>query len=190
MRIDDSNFIDQIKKKNSKALEFIVNTYGNLVYKVAYSVLYRGNDISCIEECVNDVFLCLWNNIDSFDQSKGNFKNWLIAVTKYKAIDYKRKICRQANPECIDDYSLADDENTEKIIIEKENREELLALINSMDPVDREIFIRRYFLDEEISNIADKLSIRRSAVDNRLSRGRKSLKKKFSALKGELFNEC
>lgn len=109
-----------------------------------------------------------------------------MAVTKYKAIDYKRKICGQVNSECIDDYSLTDHENTEKLIIEKENREELLALINSMDPVDREIFIRRYFLDEEISNIAAKLSIRRSAVDNRLSRGRKSLKKKFSVLKGEV----
>ncbi|MBO3444474.1 RNA polymerase subunit sigma-70, partial [Clostridium sp. CCUG 7971] len=32
-----------------------------------------------------------WGNIKSFDKNKNNFKNWICAISKYKAIDYKRK---------------------------------------------------------------------------------------------------
>jgi len=185
MEIKDSNFEVQMKKKNRRALEFIMNKYSNLVYSVVRSVLNTAFYESYLEECINDVFLSVWNNIESFDETKGNFKCWIAAISKYKAIDYKRKLYKQNSVECIDDSDIYDEITTENIVISNENRKELLGAINDMNDQDREIFIRRYLLSEGIENIARTFSVDRNVVDQRLSRGRKFLKEKL-VLKGEI----
>lgn len=186
MKIDKNNFIEEIKRKNPRALDFVVDTYSGLVFKVVHTILNSSFHSQHVEECVNDVFWTVWNNIESFDKEKGNFKYWITAVAKYKAIDYKRKLFRQSTDECIDDCTIIDEVSTEKIIISKENREELLKAISGMKDEDKEIFIRRYFLDEGIENIAKAFGVERNLVDKRLSRGRKFLKEKLIPLKGEI----
>lgn len=186
MNIDANNFVEQIKKKNSKALEFVIEEYSNLVFKVVHTVLNSNFHAQYIEECVNDVFWAVWNNIKSFDSQKGNFKYWITAIAKYKAIDYKRKLFKQSTDESIDDYNLQDEFDVEKKLISKENKKEILTAINGMNLEDKEIFIRRYFLYEGIENIAKTFGVNRSLVDKRLSRGRKFLEKKLIFLKGEI----
>lgn len=180
MNINGDNYLGELKKKNTKALDFVVDLYGNLVYKAVYSVLGSGFEIHSIDECINDVFLAIWSNIESFHSERGNFKSWIIAISKYKAIDYKRKLYKEKSLECIDDIVIREDQEIEKLIILEENREELLHAINELKDVDKKIFIRRYFLDEDIDNIAKELGMNRGAVDNRLSRGRKVLREKLS----------
>lgn len=84
----DNDLIKQLKKKNPKALDYIFNKYGNLIFKVSYSIL---NNRTLSEECVNDVLLKIWNNIDSFNKSDEKFKAWIIVMTKYTSIDMLRK---------------------------------------------------------------------------------------------------
>ena len=184
--INENNFIQQLKMRNAAALDFAVDNYSSLVFKVVRSVLSSSFYSQYIEECVNDIFLSAWNNIESFDEEKGNFRYWITAVAKYKAIDYKRKLFRQSTSECIDDYSLSDEDSTENILVSKETKKELLKAINDMKDEDREIFIRRYFLYEDIENIAKTFGVDRNLIDKRLSRGRKFLKEKLVLLKGEI----
>ena len=76
MKIDETNFIKQIKAKNTDALDYIVDSYSNLVFKVIYSVLTSGYKIQDVEECANDVFWSVWTNINSFDEERGKFRSW------------------------------------------------------------------------------------------------------------------
>ncbi len=187
MKIDEDNFITQIKYKNSKALDFIVEEYSNLVFKIIQNVLNSSFHSQYVEECANDVFWSVWSNIDSFDMEKGNFKYWIAAISKYKAIDYKRKFFKQNNIESIDDHILFGDTNIENNAILNENKKEILEAINYMKKEDQEIFIRRYFLDEKIEDIAKIFGVNRNLIDKRLSRGgRKFLKEKLILLKGEI----
>lgn len=55
LHIDETNFIKEIRNKNPDALEFAVNAYGNLVYKIIYSVLNNTFEMPYIEECVSDI---------------------------------------------------------------------------------------------------------------------------------------
>lgn len=179
MNLDDSSLIVQLRRKNPKAMDFLVDNYSNLVFSVVRNVLNPGFNYQYVEECVYEVFWSVWNNMDSFDESKGEFKNWIAAVAKYKAIDYRRKFFRQINVESIDEYNLAGSVSTEDLVIAKENREELIKAIKSMKDDDREIFVRRYFLGEDIESIARTLGVNRNLVDKRLSRGRRVLKEKI-----------
>ena len=184
LKIDENNYIHQIKRKNSKGLDFVVDNYSNLVFKIIYDVLNSSFHSQYAEECANDVFLSVWDNIDSYNEEKGAFKNWIAAISKYKAIDYKRKLYKQSTDKCIDDYPLPDEVSTESLIVAKENNKELFQVIDLLNEEDREIFIRRYFLYEGIENIAKNFGVERNLVDQRLSRGRKFLKEKLTLLKG------
>ncbi|AFS79127.1 RNA polymerase factor sigma-70, ECF23-type [Gottschalkia acidurici 9a] len=188
MKIDNNNFIKEMKKKNAKALEFIVDEYSNLIFKITGNVLNSNFHSQNVEECVNDIFWSAWNNIESFDEEKGEFKHWISAIAKYKAIDYKRKLFKSSVVESIDDYdyALSSEDNIESLIIDKENSEELIEAIEKMKDEDKEIFIRRYFLYEGIENIAKSFGVNRNLVDKRLSRGREFLKQKLILLKGEI----
>ena len=184
MEISENNFIGKIKRKDSKGLEFVVDNYSNLVFKIIYNVLNSRFHSQYAEECANDVFWAVWTNIDSFDEEKGSFKNWIAAISKYKAIDYKRKLYKQSTDKNIDDYHLENEISIEGVIVAAENSRELLQAIDLLNEEDKEIFIRRYFLQESIENIAKEFCVERNIVDQRLSRGRKFLKEKLVLLRG------
>lgn len=184
--MDDLNFIANLKKKNKRALEFVVDHYSNLVCKVIRNVLPSNDCEAMVEECMNNVFWLVWCNIGSFDQTKGDFKSWIAAISKYKAIDCKRKLYKQSQWESFIDGNMYEEISTEEIVVTKENRKELMNAINDMKNEDREIFIRRYFLGEGIENIARTFSVDRNVVDQRLSRGRQYLKEKLVFMKGEM----
>lgn len=186
MDINEDNFITQLKLKNPAALDFIVNNYSNLVYKISCKILNSDFHSHYVGECANDVFWSLWNNISSFDDKKGNFKHWLSAISKYKALDYRRKLVKQSDVKCLNNEVLSDEYSIEDIIIASENKSELLEMIDTMKSEYREIFVRRYFLHEKIENIAKVLGISRNLVDKKLSRGRASLKAKLMFKKGEM----
>lgn len=179
MKIDENNFIDELRKKNYKAMDYIVDVYGNLIYKIVYSVLSKNYNTNSIGECTNDVFIKIWSNIDCFDTVKGTFKIWIMAIAKFKAIDYERKLMKYIDYADIDDLPLSSGENIENAFILNERRDEILSVINKMKEPDKYIFIKKYFLNEEIDIIAQSLDLTKAAVENRLSRGRKLLKGKL-----------
>lgn len=186
MNIDENNFVEQIKRKNSKALEFVVDEYSNLVFKVVRTVLNSTFQLQYSEECVNDVFWAVWNNIGSFDPEKGKFKYWMTAIAKYKAVDYKRKLFNESTNDSVDNYNFQCGIDTEQTIISKENRKEILKAMKDMKELDKQIFIRRYFLCENIENIAESYGLNRNTIDKKLSRSRKFLREKLIILKGEI----
>ncbi len=185
MDIGEHNFVGQMKKKNTGALEFVVDHYANLVVYVVRGVLNPGYLSQYTDECVNDVFWAVWNHIYSFDEERGCFKSWLAAIARYRAIDCKRRLLSQQTKECqSSDDAGHDGAAVESAVIARESGRELLQAINELKAEDREIFIRRYFLDDRIDHIADSLQMDRNLVDKRLSRGRKLLREKLRHLKG------
>ena len=145
MIINEDNVLLELKKRNPKALEYIINTYSNLVFKVVVNVL--GNDnYESAKECLNDIYLLVWDKHQLYNPQKASFKNWLLAVSKYKSIDYKRSL-KQTNNVHIEDEVLFSSNNVENEYIFKEKKAELLELLDTESKTDREIFIRKYILD-------------------------------------------
>lgn len=174
--INKENYIKALREKNIEALDFIMDTYSNLIFKVAYKVL---NKRELSEECINDVFLKVWNNIDRFNKEDCKFKNWICTITKYTAIDMLRSEKKHSNNLSIEEEVLNSKSELEK---DFQNDNDLLIIkneINSMDKIDREIFIRRFYYGEKIRAISEKLGMTDNAINLRILRGRKRLSEKI-----------
>lgn len=89
--LHEKDMLEGLRNKEINALHFLIEKYSRLIYKVIHSVLHNQHDKHVIDEVVNDVFMMVWENADRFDESRGHFQSGLIAIAKYKAIDYKRK---------------------------------------------------------------------------------------------------
>lgn len=80
MHINGDNFIEELQNRNSKALEYAFDNYYNYIYKIVFSVFGSEEYSTYIDECINDIFMCLWNNIDKFHKEKGSFKYYKAQV--------------------------------------------------------------------------------------------------------------
>ena len=72
-----------------------------------------------------------------------DFKKWICAIAKFKAIDYYRKASKKV--EFTSNYmDLNPEKSAEDELIMIEDKAELIQLINLLEPVDREIFIMKF----------------------------------------------
>lgn len=181
MKSNDTNFIRRLQRQKEDALEFIVDTYLPLIKGITYKILAPLENKGVIEECVNDIFLSIWNNSKKFDGDQADFKKWICAIAKFKAIDYYRKTAKNIElPQIYMDVNAEKSVEDELILIE--DRNELIKLINQLEPVDREIFIMKFLLGLKTEDIAEKFGLTRAAVDNRIYRGKKKLHKNATNL--------
>jgi len=178
MSVNEKNFIKYLSNKNEKAIDYLVETYGGLIKAIVNKHLYNLTDYH--DECINDILLAVWNGIDKYDETKGEFKNWLAAVSRYKCIAYQRKYLNTSLiQENIDNLELKGDDNVEKNLDNEELKKDVDSLLNALKPKDKEIFIRYYINEEKIKDIADNYSVKEEVIYNRISRGKKKIKSMF-----------
>lgn len=178
MKINEENFIQQLRKKNEKALDYVIDNYEWIIKSIVKKHLYNLKNVQ--EECINDILLGIWNNINSFDESKNEFKNWMAGIAKFKVIDYKRKYLKEAGYENIDNLNIYIPDNTLEDIIKKELEEEINEMLSCLKEKDRELFYKLYIEEKEIKDISFETGLKREVIYNRLTRGKKKLQKIFN----------
>ncbi|MBZ0302525.1 MAG: sigma-70 family RNA polymerase sigma factor [Anaerolineae bacterium] len=80
--------IDRIKQQDQLALTELYEMYGRMVYNMAMHVL---RSEAAAEEVTQDIFFEIWRKPDRWDPQKGRLSSWLLAVTRYRAIDRLRR---------------------------------------------------------------------------------------------------
>ncbi len=93
MKANENNFVELIKKRREEGLLYVIDTYGSLLYSIVRRRLFTAPDR--VDECMNDIFLGIWENINSFDGEKGSFEGWAEGVARLEAIDMLRRIQRE-----------------------------------------------------------------------------------------------
>lgn len=178
MRSNERNYIQRLKRSHEDALDYIVDQYLSLAKGTIRKVLGQFNDPGLIEECINDVFLSVWNNVDKFKGETEDFKKWIFAISKYKAIDYYRVKIKEAEV-VLESIEILGETSAEEELITLENRNEVMRLIDDLKPMDKKIFVLKFLLGYKSTEIAGKLNITKAAVDNRIYRRKRKLKERL-----------
>lgn len=177
MKIEEKNLISQLIKKNEKALDYVIDHYGWIIKSIVYKHLYNLKSVQ--DECINDILLGIWNNIDSFDEGRSEFKNWVAGIAKFKSIDYKRKYLKDLEYENVDDLNISIPDNTHEEIIKDELNDDILDMLNCLKEKDKDLFYKLYVEEKEISDVSSETGLKKEVIYNRLSRGKKKIQKIF-----------
>lgn len=170
--VNHNNFIDKLKNRDLRALDYLVDNYGDFVIKVSYSVL---QDRELSEECTNDVMLKVWNNISSFKGVDEQFPKWLAVITKRYAIDMIRREKRHKNNVLLNEDIKYATSNIEEAYEQKEEVEVVKREIDNLDTTTKEIFMRKFFKGQRVTEISKELGLTSTAVSNRLLRGKRKI---------------
>lgn len=175
--MNDYQIIELYLKRDEQAIVESQNTYGAYCYKIANNILHNHEDA---EECVNDTWLRTWNIVPP--QRPNYLALFLGKITRNLSFDRWRKAHAKKRGqqeielvldelmECIPDFM-----DVEQEILAKELGETINHFLKSLKKKDREIFLRRYYYVENVSNIAVDCGLKESYVLVILSRVRKKL---------------
>ncbi len=171
------DFIERLKRQDEKALDYLIDTYMPFLKGICQHILVKSCGYQAAEECLNDVFMTIWQKADRFEGDLDDFRKWAGTLTKYRAIDVYRRQLKMQQREAVTDDVRNDGRthDTEDAVLRNESRNEMLYRLHELPDTDRDLFLMKYYLDLSNGEIAETLGITLSAVDNRLYRGKRKL---------------
>lgn len=176
--MDDNKIIALYEQRDESAIKETSDKYGSYCFMVANNIL--SNEQDC-EECVNDTYLRIWNTIPP--QRPKSLKLFAAKIVRNLALDRFRSQNRQKRgggnicmaldevAEIVADTVDIDTESAERAFAELLNR-----FLNTLPKRECNVFVRRYFYFESISEIAGKYMLRESHIRVILSGTRKKLR--------------
>lgn len=175
MKIDEENFIKLLIRRDERAMDYVIESYGWLIKSIVQKHLYSFS--SDQGECINNILLAIWEHIESYDIEKGSFKNWLAGVSRFKCLEYKRKYLKNLEYENIDDLVIGIEDNTSENILRKELKDEIEKLLACLKDEDQMIFKKLYIDGSSIEDISKECAMSSAVIYNRISRGKKKIRK-------------
>ncbi len=169
----EEKLISGLRRHRHGSLEKVIELYTPYVTVVVYGVIGAVMTREDIEEVVSDVFLSLWRNASVLDGGKGSLRAYLAAAARNTA---RNKLRTLRVHEDMDERIISDYNTPQDAVIEQEKREILMGIIKNLGEPDSEIFLRYYYYEEKITDIANMVGLNSSTVKSRLSRGRKKIK--------------
>lgn len=186
--MEDTVIINLYFDRSEKAIQATEEKYSRYCFSIAWNVLYDKEDS---DECVNDTWLATWNSIPP--RKPAILSAFLGKITRNLVIDcFRRKkaakrstehileLCKELEEiEDLTAYSLNDE------IQRKEILEILEKFLESLKKGDCDIFIRRYWYMDSISEISARHGISESRIKSSLYRSRKKLWERVKHLYGK-----
>jgi len=185
MKITADNFIGQLRVHNEKALVYVVEEYGGLITSIVRKHLYAMPDSQ--EECFNDILLNVWNHIDSFNEIKNSFKNWIAGIARYRSIDYLRKYKRDLDNVSWDDIVVAKEDANLIQLVDQEISEELEMMLSCLKPEDQELFMKLYVEELDVNEVSRDMCMDKDVIYNRVSRGKRKMRNQSAKTKRSVY---
>ncbi len=181
--MEDFKIIELYLNRDEIAIEETSKKYGNYCFSIANSILENRSDS---EECVNDVYMKVWQSIPP---AKPEFFDAFIGtITRNLSLDRYRKCTAEKRGNGNVATALDEFRETIRCRDESESIVESVVLgkllnefLDSIKPEAKTVFVRRYWLFNKVENIAKDLCISESKVKMLLSRTRKKLSKFLEA---------
>jgi len=176
--VEDQTIIEYYNRRDERAIVETQLKYGAYCMEVAYRILENREDS---EECVNDVYLKLWNSIPP--HAPKSLRGFLAKITRNTALNRLRNqhslrrgggeitIALDELEECISNGESVADEYLRREIGEYINR-----FLQHLPRRDCDLFLCRYYFLYSTAEISQKQGISEAHIRASLSRTRRKLR--------------
>ncbi|MEA3445094.1 MAG: sigma-70 family RNA polymerase sigma factor [Bacteroidota bacterium] len=179
------DFIQRIKSREHKAFRELVGLYQKMVLNICLGYLHNPADA---EDLAQDVFLEIYNKIDSF-RSDAKLSTWIYRITVNKSLNFIRNNKKEKT-----NLSLVPDNDGEGIglqipvdkqeqidykIESSERKKRMDIAIDSLPENQRSAFVLNKYDDKSYKEIAEIMGLSLSSVESLLFRAKQNLQKKL-----------
>lgn len=162
-----------MRSKDKSSFEYLYDNYSGALYGAIYRII-RKEEIA--EEVLQDVFLKIWDKIESYDAAKGRLFTWMLNLAKNQAIDKTRskEISKENKTGALENF-VSDVKSGEFV----EQRIEAIGvkdILTSLPEDQRFIVEHLYLKGYSQSELADEFNIPLGTVKTRLRIAMKQLR--------------
>ena len=172
---EDSSLLALVQSGDEHSMASLFDRYSKLVYSVSLRVL---RDPAAAEDVLQEVFMQIWRNPDSFIAARGSLGGWLAIVSRNRSIDALR---RKRPTTDIDDVPIASSYN----LANEAERNSLMELARSVIhklPMEQRKTLEMAFFDGLThSEIAEMTGDPLGTVKTRIRSGLLTLRKAFQS---------
>ena len=179
--MEDREIVRLYFARDEQALSQTQRKYGGYCRVIAFRLL---GDVQDAEECVNDLYLAAWNSIPP--HSPARLSTYLGKLLRRICTDRIRHRTAQKRGAgelvpLLEELSecLAHPDTVDSLLDEQALVQTIRAFLDGLPPIQRRIFLCRYWHGEEISVIAARFHFSQSKIKSLLLRLRQRLKQQL-----------
>lgn len=79
--------VKELLKKDNQSFTLLYDNYSKSLYGVIYNLIKNREEA---EDVLQEVFVKIWSNIDSYNESKGRLYTWMLNIARNTTIDKLR----------------------------------------------------------------------------------------------------
>ena len=170
---DDAALLALVLSGDAQAMTSLYDRYSRVVYSVALRVL---GDPASAEDVLQEVFMQIWRNPDSFTAARGSLGGWLAIVSRNRSIDMLRRKRPTTN---VDDVPLASSFNLADEAERNSLMERARGVIQTLPSEQRKTLEMAFFDGLTHSEIAEMTGDPLGTVKTRIRSALLTLRKAF-----------
>lgn len=135
--------------------EFKAQIYTDYHHKVLSYLTGKTNDAYLAEDICADVFLKVYEKLDSFDETKSSISTWIFTITRNTLTDYFRT--RRVFSEIPED--LEEGSDIEENYCQNEMLDSLADALEALPERERDLIILHYYSGKTLKEVAESLHV-------------------------------
>lgn len=145
-----------IRERNQNAFAYLYDNYSKALFGVINNIV---NSQEESEDVLQNTFLKIWNNFDSYDHSKGRLYTWMLNISRNMAIDCTRSKHERIKNKIQEPTDAVYHKN--KLYVEDNSHDTigLKKMVNGLKQDQQELIDLAYYQGYTQDEIAKKLGI-------------------------------
>ncbi len=182
---NDLGLLRKISNRDASALSELYDIHSKYLYTIIYYIL---RDEAEAEDLLQEVFIQIWEKIDSYDETLGNPLAWLTRVTRNKSIDRIRSKSfknRSSETDIERFFDLSEDSkssNPENVSTLNQEKIEITNALKLLNDNQRDLIEFAYFRGYSQSELAEYFNIPLGTVKTRMRAAMMTLREKLQKL--------
>ena len=163
--IAESELIALIKKEPDKGMSLLYDNYSPTLLGIIIKVV---DEQELAEDILQEVFVKIWKNIGSYDDSKGKLFTWMLNIARNTAIDHLRSKAHQKSEKIQSINNSVYRLNKTYNVSNNIDTIGLKAFVEQLKPEHQSIIDMLYFKGYTQSEVAEELGIPLGTVKTRV----------------------
>ncbi|MDZ4712241.1 MAG: sigma-70 family RNA polymerase sigma factor [bacterium] len=181
----DLSLIKKISEKDQSALSEFYDIHSKYLFTIIYYIV---KDEAEAEDLLQEVFLQLWDKVDSYDDTLGNPLAWIVRITRNKSIDRLRSKSfknRSTETDIERFFNITEDSvssNPEVVSSMNQEQAEISSALKTLNQNQRDLIEFAYFKGYSQSELAEHFNIPLGTVKTRMRSAMMILRDKLKKL--------
>jgi RNA polymerase sigma-70 factor (ECF subfamily) len=86
-KYDEATLVQLLKQKDRQVFSYLYDNYSGVLYGIILKIVVKPEEAN---DLLQDVYLKIWRNIESYDADKSRLYTWMLNIARNTAIDFLR----------------------------------------------------------------------------------------------------